>query len=45
MTEPLIERGEVVSLLFNVADIAIAAISIETLLREDDDGEAEDDAS
>ncbi|HZC75752.1 MAG TPA: hypothetical protein VE220_07235 [Gaiellaceae bacterium] len=29
MTEPLIERDEVVALLFNVADIAVAAYSIE----------------
>ena len=43
MTETLIERGEIVALLFNVADIATAAIGIETLLKEDDDGEAEDD--
>jgi hypothetical protein len=44
VTEPVIDRDEVVALLFNVADIATAAIGIETLLREDEDGgEAEDD--
>ena len=43
MTEPLIDRDEVVALLFNVADIATAAIGIETLLREDEDGGEEED--
>jgi hypothetical protein len=31
VTEPLIVRDEIVALLFNVADIATAAIGIETL--------------
>jgi hypothetical protein len=44
MVEPLIDREEVVALLFNVADIAVAAYSIENFLRgEDDDGEEEAD--
>ena len=42
MTEPLIVRDEIVALLFNVADIASAAIGIETLLREDEDGGEEE---
>jgi len=41
--EELIDRNEVVALLFNVADIATAAIGIETLLREEDGGEEEAD--
>ena len=32
----VIERDEIVALLFNVADIACAVIGIETLLREDE---------
>jgi hypothetical protein len=43
MAEQLIERGEVVALLFNVADIAVAAYNIEELLRGDEDGEEEAD--
>jgi hypothetical protein len=44
MSEPLIERSEVVALLFNVSDIAIALTSIERFLKEDDDdGEEEAD--
>ncbi|MDX6481487.1 MAG: hypothetical protein QOG85_1997 [Gaiellaceae bacterium] len=44
VTEPLINRDEVVSLLFNVADIATAAYNIEALLEgDDDDGEEETD--
>jgi hypothetical protein len=40
----LIERDEIVALLFNVADVAVAAYNIEQLLRgEDDDGEEEED--
>jgi hypothetical protein len=42
MSEPLIDRGEIVALLFNVADIATAAIGIETLLRVEDDGGEEE---
>jgi hypothetical protein len=42
MSEPLIDRGEIVALLFNVADIATAAIGIETLLREEDGGGEEE---
>jgi hypothetical protein len=36
MAEPLIDRGEIIALLFNVADIATAAIGIETLLQEEE---------
>ena len=42
VTEPLIVRDEIVALLFNVADIASAAIGIETLLREDENGGEEE---
>ncbi len=46
VSEPLIERQEVVALLFNVSDIAITLTSIERFLTEDeDDGEAEADES
>jgi hypothetical protein len=40
MDEPLIERAEVVALLFNVSDIASSLDRIEQLLGEDD-GEEE----
>jgi hypothetical protein len=40
--EPLIERAEVVALLFNVSDIASSLATIERLL-EEDDGEEEAD--
>lgn len=40
--EPLIEREEIVALLFNVADIASAALEIERLLGEEDDGGEEE---
>ena len=43
MSELLIERNEVVALLFNVSDIAVTLTRIEALLREEDDGEAEAD--
>ena len=42
MAELLIERAEVVALLFNVSDIAARLASIEGLL-EDEDGEEETD--
>lgn len=42
--EPIIERAEVVALLFNVSDIASSLEQIERLLGEDD-GEEEDDGS
>ncbi len=44
----MIERPEVVALLFNVSDIAITLTSIERFLKEDedeDDGEEEADTS
>lgn len=44
MPESLIERSEVVALLFNVSDIAITLTRIERLLTEDEDnGEEEAD--
>jgi hypothetical protein len=42
--EPLIERAEIVALLFNVSDIASSLARIEWLLGEDD-GEEEADRS
>jgi hypothetical protein len=42
VAEPLIDRAEVVALLFNVSDIAARLASIEQLL-EDDNGEEEMD--
>jgi hypothetical protein len=44
MAEPVIEREEVVALLFNVSDIVATLSRIERLL-EEDDGEEEADAS
>ena len=43
MTEPLIERSEVVALLFAVNDISATLGRIEELLREDDDEEDQDE--
>jgi hypothetical protein len=44
VAEPLIERAEVIALLFNVSDIAVTLTSIERFLKEDeDDGEEEAD--
>lgn len=42
VADPLIERAEVVALLFNVSDIAVTLTKIERLLGEDD-GEEEAD--
>jgi hypothetical protein len=42
MSEPLIERDEIVALLFNVSDIAVTLVQIKALL--EDDGEEEADA-
>lgn len=42
MEEPLIERVEVVALLFAVSDINAMLLRIERLVQEDD-GEAEED--
>lgn len=42
MTDPVIDREEVVALLFNVSDIAVTLTKIERLLGEDD-GEEEAD--
>jgi hypothetical protein len=44
MTDPLIEREEIVALLCDVADVAAPADGIESVLRgEEDDGEEETD--
>ncbi len=43
MPEPLIDRAEVVALLFNASDIAVTLTRIEQLLKEEDDGEEEAD--
>jgi hypothetical protein len=42
VSEVLIERDEIVALLFAVNDISATLVRIERLLREDD-GEAEED--
>jgi len=42
MAEPVIEREEVVALLFNVSEIVFQATTIRELL-EEDDGEEEAD--
>ena len=44
VTDPVIERDEVIALLFNVSDIAVTLASIERLLGGDD-GEEEADES
>lgn len=45
MPEPVIERDEVVALLFNVSDIVMALERIERILRGGDNGEEEADES
>jgi hypothetical protein len=45
MAEPVIDRPEVVALLFNVGDIAVTLTSIEQLLRGGEVGEEEADES
>jgi hypothetical protein len=42
VAEPLIERGEIVALLFNVSEIVYQLTKIYELL-EEDDGEEEED--
>jgi hypothetical protein len=42
MAVPVIERAEVVALLFNVSDIAVTLTRIERLLTGDDDDEEEE---
>ena len=42
MPEPLIERDEIVALLFNVSDIAANLARIVALLEEDDEEEEGD---
>jgi hypothetical protein len=44
VADPVIERVEVIALLFNVSDIAVTLTKIERLL-EDNDGEEEADES
>jgi hypothetical protein len=41
--DPVIDRDEVVSLLFNVSDIAVSLRNIERLLAGENDGEEEAD--
>jgi hypothetical protein len=43
MPEPLIERAQVIALLFNVSDIAVTLTKIERLLGEDDGQEEADE--
>jgi hypothetical protein len=43
VSEPLIERVEIVALLFNVSDIAHHASNIDEFLRKDDDEEEDDE--
>jgi hypothetical protein len=43
VTEPLIERAEVVALLLNVSDIAANLARIVVLPEEDDGGEEEEE--
>jgi hypothetical protein len=43
MPEPVVERAEVVALLFNVSEIAVTLTKIERLLGGEDDGEEEAD--
>lgn len=43
VSESLIERDEIVALLFNVSDIHATLVRIEALLLEDDDEEEEDE--
>ena len=43
MSEPLIDRTEVIALPFNVSDIAVTLTKIERLLKGDD-GEEEEEA-
>ncbi|HXH95998.1 MAG TPA: hypothetical protein VNH40_02215 [Gaiellaceae bacterium] len=43
MSDPVVERAEVVALLFNVSDIAVTLTKIERLLGGEDDGEEEAD--
>jgi hypothetical protein len=43
MSEPVIERSEVVALLFNVSDVVAALGRIEVLLKGDDEEEETDE--
>jgi hypothetical protein len=43
MAEPIIDRDEVVALLFNVSDIAVTLTKIERLLGGEENGEEEAD--
>jgi hypothetical protein len=43
VTEPAIERDEVVALLFNVADIAVAVNTVARYLTGENGGEEEED--
>lgn len=43
MSEPLIDRHEVVALLFNVSDITVTLTKIERLISGEENGEEEAD--
>jgi hypothetical protein len=43
MAEPAIERAEVVALLFNVSDIAVAVRTVSRFLTGENGGEEEED--
>jgi hypothetical protein len=43
MAEPIIDRDEVVALLFNVSDIAVTLTKIDRLLGGEENGEEEAD--
>jgi hypothetical protein len=43
MTEPVIDRNEIVGLLFNVSDISVTLTKIEKLLRGGDEEEEADE--
>lgn len=43
MAEPIIDRDEVVALLFNVSDIAVTLTKIERLLGGEENGKEEAD--
>jgi hypothetical protein len=45
MDEPIVSRDEIVALLFNVSDIAVALFRIERLLEGDDENGGEGNES
>ncbi|HYX77384.1 MAG TPA: hypothetical protein VE757_09430 [Gaiellaceae bacterium] len=44
MSEPVIDRSEIIGLLFNVSDIAVTLTKIERLLGGDDEEEEADES-